>query len=97
MGIKIFKGNYSHHGQKYFQLKAFNLTIMDHSIYIYGMKFPNRIFVGGLPKNTDAKELATFFERFGVVTEAKIILDRNTRSTVERVPHWDTLGAVIRR
>ena len=41
------------------------------------MKFPNRIFVGGLPKSTDAKELATFFERFGIATEAKIILDRN--------------------
>ena len=44
------------------------------------MKCPNRIFVGGLPKTTDAKELATFFERFGVVTEAKIILDRNGES-----------------
>ena len=38
---------------------------LDHSIYIYGMKFPNRIFVGDLPKAIDANKLATFFEPFG--------------------------------
>ena len=43
--------------------------------YLYGKKFPNRIFVGGLPLNTNAYELATFFNVFGHVTESKIILD----------------------
>lgn len=43
--------------------------------YLYGKKFPNRIFVGGLPVNTKASELAHFFGFFGHVTESKIILD----------------------
>ncbi|XP_028391573.1 deleted in azoospermia-like-B [Dendronephthya gigantea] len=43
--------------------------------YLYGKKFPNRIFVGGLPINTSAYELADFFNVFGHVIESKIILD----------------------
>lgn len=43
--------------------------------YLYGKKFPNRIFVGGLPVNTKASELAQFFGFFGHVTESKVILD----------------------
>ncbi|XP_046864689.1 protein boule-like [Xenia sp. Carnegie-2017] len=45
--------------------------------YLYGKKFPNRIFVGGFPLNTSAVELAEFFRAFGHVTEAKIILDHS--------------------
>ena len=43
--------------------------------YLYGKKFRDRIFVGGLPLNTNADELAAFFNAFGNVTESKIILD----------------------
>ncbi|XP_046864755.1 deleted in azoospermia protein 1-like [Xenia sp. Carnegie-2017] len=45
--------------------------------YLYGKKFPNRIFVGRLPLNTSAVELAVFFRVFGHVTETKIILDHS--------------------
>lgn len=53
---------------------------MDHSIYIYGMKFPNRLFVGGLSKFAEAKELADFFEFFGTVIDAKIIMNKQGAS-----------------
>ncbi|XP_057313523.1 protein boule-like [Hydractinia symbiolongicarpus] len=53
---------------------------MDHSIYIYGMKFPNRLFVGGLSKFAEAKELADFFEFFGTVIDAKIIMNKHGAS-----------------
>jgi len=44
------------------------------SMYIYGVKFPKRVFVGGFPDDVTAKDLADFFEQFGVVIEAKIVL-----------------------
>ncbi|XP_057302601.1 deleted in azoospermia protein 4-like [Hydractinia symbiolongicarpus] len=40
------------------------------------MKFPKRLFVGGLAKNITAKELAQYFQRYGTVVEAKIILNK---------------------
>ncbi len=38
----------------------------------------NKIFVGGLSWNTNNDGLHEAFERFGVVTEAKVITDRET-------------------
>lgn len=51
---------------------------MDHqSTYLFGRRFKNRLFVGGLPLNTTAKELAEFFSLFCPVVEAKVIKDEN--------------------
>jgi RNA-binding proteins (RRM domain) len=52
----------------------FIVPFQDNSIYIYGVKFPNRLFVGGLADTVTAKDLADFFEQYGVVIEAKIVL-----------------------
>jgi cold-inducible RNA-binding protein len=38
----------------------------------------NRLFVGNLSWNTDDQSLGTAFERFGTVTDAKVITDRDT-------------------
>ena len=38
----------------------------------------NKIFVGGLAWATDDSGLRAAFEGFGVITEAKVILDRDT-------------------
>ncbi|ACY15940.1 RNA recognition motif domain-containing protein [Haliangium ochraceum] len=38
----------------------------------------NKIFVGGLSWDTDDSSLRAAFERFGAVTEAKVITDRDT-------------------
>ncbi|KAL9982428.1 hypothetical protein ACROYT_G004467 [Oculina patagonica] len=45
------------------------------STYLYGKRYRNRLFVGGLPLNTTAEELAGYFSHFGHVIEAKIIFD----------------------
>ncbi|XP_014666742.1 PREDICTED: protein boule-like isoform X2 [Priapulus caudatus] len=42
----------------------------------YGTLIPNRIFVGGIPANTNDIELKAFFSVHGAVREAKIIADR---------------------
>ncbi len=36
------------------------------------------IFVGGLPGDMDDAELLEFFEKFGTVTSAKVVMDRET-------------------
>lgn len=38
----------------------------------------NKLFVGGISWDTDENGLRTAFEKFGSVTEAKIITDRET-------------------
>lgn len=38
----------------------------------------NKLFVGGLSWNTNDESLRQAFERFGEVTEARVITDRNT-------------------
>ncbi|HUH01366.1 MAG TPA: RNA-binding protein, partial [Kofleriaceae bacterium] len=38
----------------------------------------SKLFVGGLSWDTDDASLAAAFERFGPVTEAKVITDRET-------------------
>jgi cold-inducible RNA-binding protein len=38
----------------------------------------NKLFVGGLSWNTDDQSLATAFQTYGTVTEAKVISDRDT-------------------
>ena len=38
----------------------------------------NKLFVGGLSWNTDENGLKNAFEKFGAVSEAKIIFDRET-------------------
>jgi len=38
----------------------------------------NKLFVGGLSWNTDEDGLKNAFEKFGAVSEAKIIFDRET-------------------
>ncbi|MCA9652565.1 MAG: RNA-binding protein [Myxococcales bacterium] len=38
----------------------------------------NKLFVGGLSWNTDDQGLRSAFERFGEVSEAKVVLDRET-------------------
>ncbi|XP_066918656.1 protein boule-like [Clytia hemisphaerica] len=52
----------------------------NNSMYIYGVKFPKRLFVGGLPEKVTAADLANFFERFGTVIEAKIVLNNKGNS-----------------
>eukprot|EP00112_Aurelia_sp_Birch-Aquarium-sp1_P007345 Seg18.2 transcript_id=Seg18.2/GoldUCD/mRNA.D3Y31 product="Protein boule-like" protein_id=Seg18.2/GoldUCD/D3Y31 len=52
----------------------------DHSAVIYGTHFPNRVFVGCLPSKANAQDLADFFCHFGLVNEAKIVLDENGNS-----------------
>lgn len=52
----------------------------DHSTYIHGIRYPNRVFVGGLPRETTASDLAQFFARFGNVTESKVILNEDGTS-----------------
>ncbi|XP_068711989.1 protein boule-like [Montipora foliosa] len=47
------------------------------STYLFGRRFKNRLFVGGLPLNTTAKELAEFFSLISPVVEAKVIKDEN--------------------
>lgn len=42
----------------------------------YGTMVPKRIFVGGISANTTESELHELFSHYGVVTNAKIILDR---------------------
>lgn len=37
-----------------------------------------KIFVGGLPYHTTDESLRSFFERFGKIEEAVVILDRST-------------------
>lgn len=37
-----------------------------------------KIFVGGLPYHTTDDSLRSFFERFGTIEEAVVILDRST-------------------
>ncbi|XP_020897121.1 deleted in azoospermia-like isoform X2 [Exaiptasia diaphana] len=43
--------------------------------YLVGKRFPNRLFVGGLPAPVTAPELASFFSNFGSVVDSKVILD----------------------
>jgi len=38
----------------------------------------NKLFVGGLPQNTTAKELRQHFERYGVVSDAVVMMDPTT-------------------
>ncbi|XP_065645921.1 protein boule-like [Hydra vulgaris] len=47
---------------------------MDENSYINGYIFKNRIFVGGLPKNTSAFNVAKYFERFGEVLDSKVVI-----------------------
>ncbi|CAH3020037.1 unnamed protein product, partial [Porites evermanni] len=47
------------------------------STYLFGKRFKNRLFVGGLPVDTTAQELAEFFSHFSVVIEAKVIFDEH--------------------
>ncbi|XP_018653637.1 boule-related [Schistosoma mansoni] len=42
----------------------------------FGTLIPNRIFVGGIPSNTNEQELKSFFSSFGHVKDVKIINDR---------------------
>ena len=39
---------------------------------------PKKLFVGGLSWNTDDSLLRQSFERFGTISDAKVILDRET-------------------
>ncbi|XP_065071449.1 protein boule-like isoform X2 [Rhopilema esculentum] len=55
-------------------------SFLDHSTYIYGVRYPNRVFVGGLPRETTATDLASFFSKFGRVTESKVILNEDGTS-----------------
>lgn len=50
---------------------------MENSTYLFGRRFKNRLFVGGLPHNTTPQELAQYFSNFGQVIEAKLIFDEN--------------------
>merc|ERR1719362_1367358 len=38
----------------------------------------NKLFVGGLPQNTNAAELRKHFEAFGVVSDAVVMIDPST-------------------
>ena len=47
---------------------------------IYGTHYPYRLFVGCLPEETTAEELGTFFNQYGNVVEAKVVLDEKGHS-----------------
>ena len=52
------------------------LKIQDgQSTYPFGTRFKNRLFVGGLPQDTTAQELAEYFSNFSAVIKAKVISD----------------------
>eukprot|EP00794_Sanderia_malayensis_P005616 gene5616-6307_t len=61
-------------------LKDSKIFSQDHSTYIYGVRYPNRIFVGGLTKETSASQIAQYFSRYGKVTESKVMLNEDTSS-----------------
>jgi RNA recognition motif-containing protein len=47
--------------------------------YVFrGEDSPWRIWVGGLPKNANEKQLAAYFSMFGALTECQIIVDNGT-------------------
>ncbi|CAH8622459.1 unnamed protein product [Schistosoma curassoni] len=52
------------------------LTPGSSSLPKFGTLIPNRIFVGGIPSNTNEQELKSFFSSFGQVKDVKIINDR---------------------
>ncbi|CAH8558372.1 unnamed protein product [Schistosoma turkestanicum] len=56
------------------------LTPGSSSLSKYGTLIPNRIFVGGIPSNTNEQELKSFFSSFGQVKDVKIINDRSGAS-----------------
>uniref|UniRef100_A0A7S1LQF8 RRM domain-containing protein n=1 Tax=Alexandrium catenella TaxID=2925 RepID=A0A7S1LQF8_ALECA len=39
---------------------------------------PNRLFVGGLPQSADENKLRDFFSKFGAVTDARIMTDKDS-------------------
>ena len=47
---------------------------------IFGTRFPSRLFVGCLPENATAMELGTYFQQYGRVLEAKVLVDNFGRS-----------------
>ncbi|CAH3125542.1 unnamed protein product, partial [Porites lobata] len=51
--------------------------VRNQSTYLFGKRFKNRLFVGGLPVDTTAQELAEYFSNFSVVIEAKVIFDEH--------------------
>ena len=52
------------------------LKIQDsQSTYLFGKRFKNRLFVGGLPQDTTAQELAEYFSYFSPVIKVKAISD----------------------
>ena len=52
------------------------LKIQDgQSTYPFGTRFKNQLFVGGLPQDTTAQELAEYFSHFSAVIKAKAISD----------------------
>ncbi|XP_065650899.1 protein boule-like isoform X2 [Hydra vulgaris] len=53
---------------------------MDSSIYINGMRYRNRVFVGGLIKTTNAADIAKYFSEFGKVLDAKVVFNDNGNS-----------------
>jgi len=60
-----------------------------------------KIFVGGLlPYSTD-QSLVAYFSQFGEITEAKIVMDRQTGRSKNygfvRVSFWEVFGLVLGR
>ncbi|XP_012564835.1 deleted in azoospermia protein 4 isoform X1 [Hydra vulgaris] len=53
---------------------------MDSSVYINGMRYRNRVFVGGLIKTTNAADIAKYFSEFGKVLDAKVVFNDNGNS-----------------
>ena len=52
------------------------LKIQDgQSTYPFGTRFKNRLFVGGLPQDRTAQEVAEYFSNFSAVIKAKAISD----------------------
>ena len=43
--------------------------------YLFGKRFKNQLFVGGLPQDTTAQELAEYFSHFSPVIKVKAISD----------------------
>ncbi|XP_065561798.1 uncharacterized protein LOC136028101 isoform X2 [Artemia franciscana] len=53
-----------------------NQSQIAHGAPKFGTRVPNRIFIGGLPSQTNEDELARLFSQWGHVRQVKIIVDR---------------------
>ncbi|XP_020896000.1 protein boule-like [Exaiptasia diaphana] len=61
---------------RYFQVASSPTKMSNNGFVCHYKKITNRIFVGGLPFNTNSDELVEFFSHFAAVRDGKVIYDR---------------------